>query len=208
MGFSDFLILSLLVAAGTILVIIFVAWVTRAMLDKDMTKKLEFFNQTLKEEMDRTLDEFKSSLNEQKMIFNTMQEKKTEKLVQLYAHFTDVTKEGRNFTAVKQYNELARKSKVIAECIKKFFDFYHENEILFSDELCDTFDKFIAKHDATVQHFNTGIESKPANEQEKELEIRKLNYSWCEFEDQVPTIRSELKKEYNKMVHSLGTYNW
>ncbi len=193
------IIIGLLFVGGTLLAMAIIALVLKFTLNRSMTRKIEIFNQVMMKEMERNLDHFRMSLEEQRVMFNSMRESKTKTLVELYRLFSEINSAGRLLSATRDYGEARRRSKAVATRVAQFYDFFCQNGIVFTEEGTRFVEQWMASNRRMIETLKTQNAFQPSNDEEKQEAIKKINGNWDEFSKQLDDLGAELKEEYNRM---------
>jgi len=205
---SDAVIQFLILGGVVIALIVAVAWATKLVIVQEVNKRHDFFKQQLQQEVSRTLDQFRNALAEEKMIFGTMQDSRSDSLVQLYGIMIDIAKHGSVLSKPVQSNLVAVVSLAqdFLTSIKEFFDIYQKNGIYFSDEFCSVMNTFMGEHESIIADMTTTVGTPAGTPQDEQKKITDIQRSWSTFELRIPAMIAEMKREFRRLVGGSSTW--
>lgn len=190
----DILIFFLVLGGCTILILFIVGWITRYIISQDMLKNIETFKRLLAMESAQALEAFKTSLQQQKTL---MADNLLNTLAKLHGLLVDLGKAGRDFAASvgrESYGASQSKAQATAELILQFIELYSKSSIFFSDRLSKHLNAFIAETANPV----AALLANPRRELTHEEKLAEMAEAWRSFEDKIPLLMGEMKKEYRK----------
>jgi len=190
----DILIFFVVLGGCTILILFIVGWVTKYIISQDMLKSIETFKRHLALESGQALEAFKSSLQQQKTL---MSDNLISTLAKLHGLLVDVNKAGREFAASvgrESFNVSQGKAQSASEIILQFVELFSKSSIFFSDRLSKQLNTFIAETATPV----ASILANPRRELTHEEKLAEMAEAWRNFEDKIPALMGEMKKEYRK----------
>ena len=198
-----------IVIAGTALgFLVMVAWTIKSIIASEVTKRYELFRQQLQLEVSQTLDHFRKTMAEEKMVFGTMMDSRSDSLVQLYGLMIDIAKTGRDLSKHGLNNlpfAVATAQSVLASA-QEFIGTYQKNGIFFSDEFCSSMDAFQKNHDKALAGFTAAVQAKVATPQDEQGVIAQIQKAWGTFEGEIPVAITEMKREFRRLVG--GASKW
>ncbi len=178
-----------LIIAGTALgFMIAVAWAIKSIIASEVTKRYELFRQQLQMEANQTLDQFRKSMAEEKLVFGTMMDSRSDSLVQLYGIMIDIAKNGRELSkhGLNNLPFVIGLIQSVMASTHEFFGAYQKNGIYFSDEFCAAMDVLQRNHEKTLVDFTAAIQAKVATPQDEQRAIATIQKSWSAFENDIP----------------------
>lgn len=192
MQFTDILLYIFVIGGAALLLLVMVVWVTKSMLTQEMERHLSLFKMKIRAETDVALESFKNGVQSQMAV----RENKANNVAKLYAHLIDVLKAGKGFASINQdgsQRNRVEKGKAVADAVREFFDYYQKQSLYFSDDLCKAMDKFIAKHEPTVELLE--VADAQASRDNEEINMQML-LGWQKLEDQVQPLMKKMKGEF------------
>lgn len=177
-------------------------WLMKGVLTQDVNHKIEEFNQKLKIEMERTLEEFKHSLDDQRMLARAMQETKTNALVVLYGMLVETKNLGKDLIHREKFSARATQAVAISEGFTGLLTEYQKNSIHFSPIFCDYLDALVVQLDPAIAMLRDAGSQTPKNDKDARLLMSDINQAWVVIEDQLAPLINEMKREYRKMSGS------
>jgi|GEM_PF-1102667 len=205
---SDVLIQFLILGGVVIALIMAVAWAVKLVIIQEVNKRHELFKQQLQQEVSRTLDQFRNALAEEKMIFGTMQDSRSDSLVQLYGTIIDIAKHGSVLSKPGQTNQAAVVSiaQDFLASVREFYDVYQKNGIYFSDEFCSAMNTFMGEHEGIIAGMTATVGVPAGTLQEEQKKITDIQRSWGTFESCIPAMIAEMKREFRRLVGGSNTW--
>lgn len=182
-------------------------WLMRGVLTQDVNHKIEDFNKKLKVEMDRTLEEFKRSLDEQRMLFRAMQETKTNALVGLYGMLVETKSLGKDFLKEEKFSARAPRAVAIADGFTKLLTEYQKNAIHFSKIFSDYLENLLSLLDPAIAALREAGSHTPKSDKESRALMGEMGQAWVIIEDQFAPLINEMKREYRKMSGSADRWS-
>lgn len=199
MNTQQIVIIVVIVALVSVVLLVLLGLVLRTTLTRHMTRKLEVFNRVMLQEMDRHLDQFRHSLEEQRVLFNSMREKKTKTLVELYRRFAVISEAGQGISGCRDYKAARKCSRLVTQRTAQFFEFYAENGIIFTDEFSQFFKRWKVENRLNLQRLSADTAFEPSTDEEKTELLRSINGSWDAYTKALDELGAELKEEYTRM---------
>lgn len=175
------------------------AWLTKGILTQDVNRKIEDFNKKLKVEMEKTLEEFKRSLDEQRMLFRAMQETKTNALVGLYGMLVDTKALGKDFLKEEKFSARASRAVAIAEGFSTLLSEFQKNAIHFSKNFSGYVENLNSLLEPALEALHAAGSRTPKSDKESKTLIGEMGQAWVVIEDQFTPLINEMKREYRKM---------
>ncbi len=198
-----------IVIGGTALgFLIVVAWTIKSIIASEVTKRYELFRQQLQLEVSQTLDQFRKTMAEEKMVFGTMMDSRSDSLVQLYGLMIDIAKTGRELSRHGLNNlpfAVGTAQSVLAST-QEFFGTYQKNGIYFSDEFCAAMDTFLKNREKEMADFAAAVNTRVATPRDEQNVIAQIQKSWSAFEGEIPVAITEMKREFRRLVG--GSSKW
>ncbi|HEY4743704.1 MAG TPA: hypothetical protein VIH45_03540 [Desulfuromonadaceae bacterium] len=185
-----------------------VSWTIKSIIASQVTRRYELFRQQLQSEVGQALEQLRKTMAEEKMVFGTMMDGRSDSLVQLYGLMIDVAKNGRELSKHGLNNlpfAVGTVQTVLASA-QEFFGTYQKNGIYFSDEFCAAMDPFQVKHEKLAAEFAAALQMKVATPQDEQNVIAHIQKSWGAFENDVPGAITEMKREFRRLVG--GASKW
>ncbi len=194
MASSSFLFFIMTFAIGLVLLLVIVSWVIKAMLVREMNQKFEEFRVNLKVETQKTINDVNALIQRQNA---QGVPERTEKVVHLYAYLMDLIKAGKGFGALRSMEELRPRTRKLADYGMDFMEFYQKNGLFLSDPFCQYIDRHIEPLESLCAVFSADAPTDVTGAQEAG-QLAEYATHWKRFEDFVPGLVIELKKEYNR----------
>jgi len=207
--FSNDVVIQFLTLGGVVIAIIAaVAWMIRLITIHEVNKRHDLFKQQLQQDVIHSIEQFRKSLAEEKMIFGAMQDNRSDSLVQLYGTMIDIAKNGRGLSRPGQSDLSAVVSHALdfLTSFQLFSDVYQRNGIYFSDDFCSVMNAFLAEHEGVVANITTAVNTPAGSYQDEQNKISDIQTSWSTFEMRIPAMIAEMKREFRLMVG--GASKW
>jgi len=198
----------LVIAVTALGFMVAVAWTIRSIIASEVTKRYELFRQQLQIEVNQTLDQFRKSMAEEKLVFGTMMDGRSDSLVQLYGIMIDMAKNGRELSkhGLSNLPFVVGLVQSVMASTHEFFGAYQKSGIYFSDEFCAAMDVIQKNHEKTLADFTAAIHAKIVTPQDEQKAIADIQKSWSVFENDIPLAITEMKREFRRMVG--GASKW
>jgi len=188
--------------------LIMVSWTIKSIIASQVTKRYELFRQQLQLDVSQALEQLRKTMAEEKMVFGTMMDGRSDSLVQLYGLMIDVAKNGRELSkhGLSNLPFAVGTVQTVLASTQEFFGTYQKNGIYFSDEFCAAMDPFQVKHEKLVAEFAAALQMKVATPQDEQNVIAHIQKSWGAFESDIPAAITEMKREFRRLVG--GASKW
>lgn len=198
----------LIIAVTALGFMVAVAWAIKSIIASEVTKRYELFRQQLQIEVNQTLDQFRKAMAEEKLVFGTMMDSRSDSLVQLYGIMIDIAKNGRELSkhGLNNLPFVIGLIQSVMASTHEFFEAYQKNGIYFSDEFCAAMDVIQKNHEKTLADFTAAIHAKVVTPQDEQKAISDIQKSWSVFENDIPLAITEMKREFRRMVG--GASKW
>lgn len=188
--------------------LVLVAMTIKSIIASQVTTRYELFRQQLQVEVSQTLEQFRKTMAEEKMVFGTMMDSRSDSLVQLYGFMIDVAKNGRELSkhGLNNLPLAIGTAQLVLASTQEFFSVYQKNGIYFSDDFCTAMDAFQKKHDKLTTDLTVAIHTKVTTPQDEQNVISQIQKPWSTFESDIPAVITEMKREFRRLVG--GASKW
>jgi hypothetical protein len=199
-----------IIAGIAVALIVAIAWATRSVIVHEVNKRHDLFKEKLQMEVSRTLDQFRKSLAEEKMIFSAMKDSRSDSLVQMYGIMIDIVKGCRDLSkpGLNNLPFVVAIAQNFVVSIRNFYDVYQKNGIYFSDAFCSAMDTFTEEHEPVIEEIVASIGTIARNQQEEQQMITDIQKSWSTFEMRIPSLIVEMKAEFHSLISGSSRRLW
>lgn len=188
--------------------LLLVSWTIKSIIASEVTKRYDQFHLQLQQEVSQTLEQFRKTMAEEKMVFGTMMDSRSDSLVHLYGLMIDVGKNGRELSrhGLNNLSFAVGTVQSVLAATQEFFGTYQKNSIFFSDDFCTAMDLIQKKHEKLLGDFTTAVQMQVESPRDDQKVIAHIQKAWAAFEGDIQTAISEMKREFRRLVG--GSSKW
>lgn len=197
-------ILELLKTVGTAAVVAAAAaWLTKSVLTHFLSRNIASYKAELKRQSDREIEEVKSRLqivaSERQIVFSRLHEKRVEIVAETYTLIHKVNSKAIGLISEVFHAGLRtpkdRAQEVFDDCLK-FYDFFQQHRIYFSEELCNMMDKFVA----LIGETNVAVRRAPDNLDHSTEDGKEAYLKMAILMDRLPEIKKSIEKYFRTLL--------
>jgi hypothetical protein len=207
--FTNETTINFVIIAGTaVSLLVAITWAARSLIIHEINRRHLMFQQQLQADVNQTLEQFRKSLADEKMIFGAMQDARAEPLVQLYGMMIELAKNCRGLSkpGLSNLPLAVATARQFMESVQHFFDLYEKNGIYFSDDFCKVMNASLAESERTTAAMVATLGRMAATPEEEQQMIAMLQAAWGEFEMTIPRLITEMKTEFHRVVGGQGRW--
>jgi hypothetical protein len=199
-GFFQDLIKTLGAAA---IVVAAVAWLAKSIITHILSRNIEVYKTELKRESDKEIEGLKSRLQiaaqERQIVFNRLHEKRAEIVAESYTLISGLTSR-----AVKLGGDIfhgglrtpqQRAEEIYDECFK-FYEYFQQRRIYFSEEVCETMDRFVN----VIAETNATLRSTIDNLDHLTEDNRNIYKKMAILMDELPSIKKLIENDFRNLL--------
>jgi hypothetical protein len=201
-------ILELLKTLGTTAVVVGAAvWLTKSVITHFLSRNIEAYKLELERASNREIEELKSRLQimaqERQIIFSRLHEKRADIIAESYTLIHQLSSKAVGLGSEMFHRGLhtpkERAEEIFDECFK-FYEYFQQRRIYFSEEVCETMDKFVD----LIAETNAAVRSVPDTLGHDTKDSREAYQKMAVLMDQLPNIRKLIENDFRSLLGVLA----
>lgn len=179
------------------------AWLTKSIITHFLSRNIESYKVELKRQSDREIEEVKSRLqivaSEHQIVFSRLHEKRVEIVAETYTLIHRVHSKAIGLISEVFHAGLRtpkdRAQELFDDCLK-FYDFFQQHRIYFSEELCNMMDEFVT----LIGETNAAVRRAPDSLDHSTEGGKEAYQRMAILMDKLPEIKKSIEKYFRTLL--------